>query len=121
MRPHVRRIRHVSQHSVDNRTSGPGVQPATASPQQERLTRVGADQQRSTVAQPPVERALGGRAVGHCALLGALSHDTDCPSSVIHIAQVQADQLTDAHAGRVEELEDEKVPDVEGVVVIGRD
>jgi len=76
---------------------------------------------RTPLGHPGVQCALCWRAVGNHPLFRSLAqHSSGAPGGV-DIIDIEPDEFTDAHARRVEHLQDESVSDMERITIIGGD
>ena len=88
----------------------PLIEPTAAGTEQQRRPRIGGGQSGPPVGQPRGQRGLGRFAEGHGPLLVALAQHPQQPPGGVDIVDVQATQLADPDAGRIEHLDDQPVP-----------
>jgi hypothetical protein len=116
----IRRIRDVSQQRVDDIPDLAGIDAPTSPAQEQRGTALGSHQL-SAVSQPGVDRVPGRDAEWHHSLLGAFTGDPNEVGRQVEVVHVDGDQLTDPDPTGVEQLQDRAVPDMDRILVVGRD
>ena len=103
---------------VDDFPHRSGVDAASSRPQEERGSGVGSTDL-GAQAQPVLQSPGGGQPVRHGALLTALAQDPQGALGVVEVGDIEADELADPYAGRIERLDDGQVPHGQGVPVRG--
>ena len=93
--------------------------PPAAGTEEQRRPGAGHRQRGPPGSQPGAEGALGGRAVRDGALLAALAQHPDDAALVVEVVDVEAAELADADAGRVEQLEHRDVAQPHRAAVVG--
>ncbi len=110
MRPHVGCAVDRGDGLMHHRAGLAHIEPPTPGAQQQRRPGLRGDQRRAPVGQPGAQR-LGGRFPERgAALLVALTQYAQQPVSGVDVVDVQAAQLADPDAGRIQQLDDQPVP-----------
>src|SRR6266542_623307 len=112
VRGDVRSSGDVAYAGVNESSHRTLVDPPTPHSEEERLTAEDGRQGGATALDPLIQRASRWAPHRHAALLVALADHPDQPPAVVDIAEVEAYQLSDTDAGRVQEFQDRAVSQV---------
>ena len=107
------------EYLVHRRSGLPLIEPSTSTPQQQCGTGSIRGQFGSAADQPVLDRMRCRRTVRCRAFLVALAEHTDQATLGVHVVDVESAQLPHAHPGRVQQLDDEPVPQRDGVELGG--
>ena len=116
----VGRPGHLGDATVDERPHGSLVDPATPGTDEEGGPGAVGHEAGTAGREPAVDRPRGWVAERHAALLAALAEHPDEVALPVDVAEVEGDELTDADARRVEQLEHGRVAHPDRVVVVSR-